>query len=219
MVEATYEGARTKVRTEHGNIEAFNVKVGVHQGSALSPFLFITVMDTLSAGVERNPMELIFADDIAQMARTKEELQRKVIRWQEALRKGGLKMNTRKSESMVSRKKGRQAVTVRDIDGAELKQVQKLKYLASEIDSEGRATSEIKQRIKAAWRKWREVTGIIHDRKITRKLKCKIYKTVVRLVLLYRAESLAVVKNDEDLMSRTEMRMLQWILGSAGWRN
>ena len=49
MVEVTYEGARTKLRTEHSNIEAFNIKVGVHQGSALSPFLFIAIMDTLSA--------------------------------------------------------------------------------------------------------------------------------------------------------------------------
>ena len=67
--------------------------------------------------------------------------------------------------------------------------------------------------------KWREVTGIICDRKVPRKLKCKICKTVVRPALLYGAESWAVVKNDEDLISRTDMRMLRWILGSAGWRN
>ena len=57
-----------------------------------------------------------------------------------------------------------------------------------------------------------EVTGIICDRKVPRKLKCKIYQTVVRPALLYGAESWAVVKYDEDLMSRTEMRMLRWIL-------
>ena len=90
MVEATYEGARTKVKTEHRNTGAFNVKGGARQGSALSLFLFMTIMDTLSAEARTGiPWELIFVDDIL-MARTKEELQRKVIRWQEALHKGGL---------------------------------------------------------------------------------------------------------------------------------
>ena len=214
MVEATYEGARIKVRTEHGNTEACDIKVGVHQGSALSPFLFITVIDTLSAEARTEiPWELIFPDDIALMARTKGELQRKLTKWQEALYKGGLKMNTRKVEMMVLRRKGRQAVTVRDLDRAELKQVQEVKYLGAEIDSEGGTTSAIKQRIKAAWRNWREVTGIICDRKMPRELNCKVYKTVVRPALLYGAESLAVGKKDEDLMSRAEMGMLRWILG------
>ena len=49
--------------------------------------------------------------------------------------------------------------------------------------------------------------------KVPRKQKCKICKTVVRPALLYGAESWAVVQNDEDLISRTVMRMLQWILG------
>ena len=77
-------------------------------------------------------------DDIALMARRKTELQWKVTRWQEALRKGGLKMYTWKSEIMMSRRKGRQAVTVRDVDRAEWKTVQEVKSLGSEKDSEGR---------------------------------------------------------------------------------
>ena len=107
-------------------------------------------------------------------------------------------MNTQKSEIMVSRRKWRQAVTVRDVDGAGLKQAREFKYLGSEKDSEGGTASAIKQKIKAAWMEWREVTGIICDRKMPRKLKCKICKTVVRPVLLYGAESWAVVKKDEN---------------------
>ena len=101
-------------------------------------------MDTLTAEARTEiPWELIFADDIALMAGAKEELQWKVIRWQESLRKGDLKMNTRKWEVMVSRRNGRQAVTVRDIDGAEWKQVQDFKHLGSEIDTEGGTAGEI----------------------------------------------------------------------------
>ena len=35
-----YEGAQTVVRTTEGDSKVFNVKVGLHQGSALSPLLF-----------------------------------------------------------------------------------------------------------------------------------------------------------------------------------
>jgi len=34
-------GAKTVVRTVYGNSNGFEVKVGMHQGSALSPLLFV----------------------------------------------------------------------------------------------------------------------------------------------------------------------------------
>jgi len=38
----------TVVRTVYGNCDGFEVKVGMHQGSALSPLLFVIVMEALS---------------------------------------------------------------------------------------------------------------------------------------------------------------------------
>jgi len=43
-----YTGAKTVVRTVYGNRNGFDVKVGMHQGSALSPLLFVIVMEALS---------------------------------------------------------------------------------------------------------------------------------------------------------------------------
>ena len=41
-------GAKTVVRTVCGNRKGFEVKVGMHQGSGLSPLLFVIVMEAIS---------------------------------------------------------------------------------------------------------------------------------------------------------------------------
>ena len=93
LVRATYEDTKTRVRTKYGSTEEFDIKVGLHQGSALSPFLFIVVMDTLTEMVRTNvPWEMIFADDIVLVGRSEEELQAKILEWQRSLTKGGLKI-------------------------------------------------------------------------------------------------------------------------------
>ena len=43
------EGSKTLVRCA----ESFKVKVGLHQGSALSPFLFAMIMDKLMDEIKR----------------------------------------------------------------------------------------------------------------------------------------------------------------------
>ncbi|KAK3520381.1 hypothetical protein QTP70_024131, partial [Hemibagrus guttatus] len=48
VVQDMYERSRTVVRCAVGQTVEFKVEVGLHQGSALSPFLFAMVMDQLS---------------------------------------------------------------------------------------------------------------------------------------------------------------------------
>ena len=43
-----YTGAKTVVRTVYGNSNSFEVKVGMNQGSALSPLLFVIVIEAVS---------------------------------------------------------------------------------------------------------------------------------------------------------------------------
>ena len=64
-----YEGVRTRVRVYSEVSEPFGVKVGSHQGSVLSPLLFMTVMDVLSEGVRDGLLfELLYADNLVIMA-------------------------------------------------------------------------------------------------------------------------------------------------------
>ena len=47
-VMSLYEGAVTKVRVDSELSEEFEVKVEIHQGSVLSPFLFVVVVDVVT---------------------------------------------------------------------------------------------------------------------------------------------------------------------------
>ena len=53
MVEAimTQIETKTRVKTVAGVSKDFDIGVGVHQGSILSPLLFIVVMDEVTKGV------------------------------------------------------------------------------------------------------------------------------------------------------------------------
>ena len=44
-IKDMYEGVKTRVRSSVGDTEYFPIDIGLHQGSALSPFLFTIVMD------------------------------------------------------------------------------------------------------------------------------------------------------------------------------
>jgi len=74
-VMSMYTGAKTVVRTVYGNSKGFEVKLGMHQGSGLSPLLFVIVMEAISREFKvAVPLELLYADHLAVIAETEDEL-------------------------------------------------------------------------------------------------------------------------------------------------
>ena len=66
---SVYTGAKTVVRTVYSNSKGFEVKVGMHQGSALSPLLFIIVTEAISREFRvALQWELLYADDLEVIA-------------------------------------------------------------------------------------------------------------------------------------------------------
>ena len=85
--------------------------------------------------------------------------------------------------------------------------------MGSTLNQEGGCEADVESRIKAVWGKWREVAGVVCDKKMPIRLKVKIYSTVVRPVLMYGSETWALRQKEESKLEGTEMRMLRWIMG------
>ncbi|KAK3556427.1 hypothetical protein QTP70_008339 [Hemibagrus guttatus] len=212
VVQDMYERSRTVVRCAVGQTEEFKVEVGLHQGSALSPFLFAMVIDQLSEEVrQESPWTMMFADDIVICSESREKVEENLERWRFALERRGMKVSRSKTEYMcVNEREG--SGTVR-LQGEEVKKVQEFKYLRSTVQSNGECWKEVKKRVQAGWNGWRKVSGVLCDRKISARIKGKVYRTVVRPAMLYGLETVSLRKRQESELEVAELKMLRFSLG------
>ena len=89
-VMSMYKDARTAIRVGNMLSKDFKVKVGVHQGSVLSPLLFIIVMQAISKNIADGlPWELLYADDLAVIAQTESGLEGRLKIWKDCLESEG----------------------------------------------------------------------------------------------------------------------------------
>ena len=97
-----YNGAKTVARTVYGNSNCFEVKVGMHQGLALSPLLFVIVMEALSREFRvALPWEL-YADDLVVIAETEDDLIARLNEWKENVENRGMRVSTNKIKIIIS---------------------------------------------------------------------------------------------------------------------
>jgi len=96
-------GAKTVFRTVYGNSSGFGVKVGMHQGSALSPLLFVIVMEAISREFRvALPWELLYADDLVVIAETEEDLIKRLNEWKNNVENRGTRVSMNKTKVMMS---------------------------------------------------------------------------------------------------------------------
>ena len=218
VIKDMYNGVVTMVRTPTGEGSEFPVTIGLHQGSALSPYLFALIMDELTREIQDDvPWCMLFADDIVLIDETKAGLNTKLERWREALETRGFRISRTKTEYMECDFSNHKE-SIEDIvklEGQNLPKRDMFRYLGSIIHREGDITEDVTHRIKAGWLKWRSASGVLCDRRIPVKLKGKFYRTAVRPALLYGAECWATKKHHVQKMSVTEMRMIRWMCGKT----
>ena len=131
------------VRCAVGVTEEFKVEVGLHQGSALSPFLFAMVMDRLTDEVrQESPWTMMFADDIVICSERREQVEEKQEWWRFALERRGMKVSRSNMEYMCVNERDPSG-RVR-LQGEEIKNVKDIQY-RSTVQSNGGCGREVKK--------------------------------------------------------------------------
>ncbi|EPB73653.1 hypothetical protein ANCCEY_07266 [Ancylostoma ceylanicum] len=133
-----------------------------------------------------------------------------VLKWQLALAGSGLNLNMRKTEVMSSIEEDGH---VFDANETAFTQAKEFKYLGGVLSADGPVDAAVSGRIKCAWLKRRESTGILCDRRCSRVLKGKTYRSVIRPTLMYGSECLPLSRAHERMWNTVEMRMLRWACG------
>jgi len=178
---------RMNVRTPGEVINDFFVGMDLHQGFALSTFLFILIMDELTKGIQDGlPRCMLFADNIVLIDVTRERVSDKLERWRHTLESRDFRVSRSRTEYLHCCFSGREdAGGEVTIDRMSIPKVKKFKYLGSIIHHNRDIDEDINHRIKVGWQKWKFALGVLCDKRMPMRLKGKVYRIVVRPAILF----------------------------------
>ena len=203
IIQDMYKATKTRVKTRCGLTQYFNIEVGLHQDSTLSPLLFIIIMDVLASSIQRDPpWAMLFADDLVICKESRLEVEQQLDRWREVLKGIGLKISRKKTEYL---RPAGSSEEVR-VAGVPIPSTISFKYLGSTIEATGGCGAYyVDNRVRSAWNSWRGLSGVICDKKVPVKLKNTLYTNVIRPTLIYGSECWVLHKAEQQRMHTTDM--------------
>jgi hypothetical protein len=79
----------------------FSINIGLHQGSALSPYLFALVMNEVTRDIQGGiPWCMLFTDDVVLVDESRTEVDQKLELWRRTLETKGFRLSRSKTEYM-----------------------------------------------------------------------------------------------------------------------
>ena len=198
IIRNSYEGLTCKV--VHGGqlSEAFQVRTGVRQGCLLSPFLFLMAIDWIMktstaqkrCGIQWTPWrqldDLDYADDLALLSHTQQQMQEKTNNVASLSAQMGLNIHKGKTKILKTNVANANAI---ELESEALEEVEAFTYLGSVIDKQGGTDADVKARIRKARSAFVQLRNIWSSKELTSNTKVRFFNTNVKAVLLYGAET------------------------------
>ena len=220
LLEKLYTKASGVIRLADDHTDQFQFEQGVRQGCIISPLLFNACGEAIMRQVEetlkdrpgciiggRAIWNIRFADDTALIGRSKKELEKQAQELEKCSLNFGLRINSAKTHAMV--KGNKQPIF---LDGAEINQVDRFKYLGSMVTMDGDSSPEIRVRLAVARGITSQLNGIWKSRQISLKLKKQLVKSLVWSTALYGSESWTLKEADKRSITAFEMWVWRRVL-------
>ena len=272
-VMSLYRNSVSCMRRGNQRSNQFQVNTGVHQGSVLSPLLFILIIEELTKECgDGIPWEILFADDLVLTSETFEGVLQKFAKWRTIFESNGMKVNMDKTKLMVTGEEGKtiksgdypcgvcskgvgsnsmmctscrlwvhrrcsglrasqrlsetfvckvcqnpkskatdSKITLAD---GEIEKVGQFKYLGDMLHPDGKVETAVRARINSFWLKFRELSRLLLDKNLPLVPRVLIYKSCLRPVLLYGAETWSMTDSNFKILRSTELKVLRWVIGT-----
>jgi Reverse transcriptase (RNA-dependent DNA polymerase) len=221
-LESLYKGSLSAVRTNGDIGKWFETVVGVLQGCKLSPLQFNIFLEIIMAmalkDVEAGALmngsiinNLRFADDIAAITESQDDLQMIVDNIVEASKSMGMRVNSEKTEvQCISAEKTQTSI---HIENENLNQAENFVYLGGSISEDASTDTDVKRRIGLASGVMQKLIPLWKAKEISRETKVKVYEVLVISVLLYNSETWSLTEAAKRKLRVFEMGCLRQIKG------
>ena len=207
------------VRVNGKQSKPFHVGVGLRQGCVLSPILFIVYMNWIDKCSQADECATIgnckisrplFAEYLVLLFSPESGLQRILNSFADACNTAGMKISTAKTEVLHLSRDHYQCVL--QVNGATLKQVEKLRYLEVAFTNDGSQDEELDTRIGKASAVMRALhNSVVMKRELSKKAKLSIFIAVFIPILTYGHESWVMTERMRSQVQASEMRFLRRI--------
>ncbi|WVZ58983.1 hypothetical protein U9M48_009193 [Paspalum notatum var. saurae] len=139
LIKNMYNKVVTSVRTTDGDTSDFPINIGLHQGSALSPYLFALVMDEVTRDIQGDiPWCMLFADDVVLVDESQAGVNRKLELWRQTLESKGFRISRSKTEYMrCDFGSARQEAADVSLEGQIVPKKDTFRYLGSMLQRDG----------------------------------------------------------------------------------
>ena len=220
LVKRSYDGMKCRVVAGGQLSDPFEVTTGVRQGCLLSPFLFLLAVDWIMRqtadqgnGIQWTFTEklddLDFADDLALLSHSHSQMQRKTETLDRISARTGLKIHAGKTKVLRIKAATDAPITLHD---EPLEDVQSFTYLGSVLNVEGGNDEDIKIRIQKARAAFVMLRKIWNAKEIKTCTKLRIFRSNVKSVLLYGAETWHLTKQKSSKIQSFINQCLRQIL-------
>ncbi|KAJ4431550.1 hypothetical protein ANN_20149 [Periplaneta americana] len=204
---------------------------GTRQGDGLVPLLFnialhiaIIKSEVQINGTIFNKTQQIlgYADDVIITGRRIQDVEEALIALDMETQKLGFKINTKKSKFMSVTKRQNDQVKEVKMGTYKFEKVKEFTYLGSILTANNDLRNEVQRRINLANRAYYSLLPIVKNKIISREIKIKIYKTLMRPIITYGTETWVLNKNTCKQLAVFERKILRRIFGAIetvdGWR-